>query len=428
MQLAADVNLLVLKGLASEHKPIDHQGTAPQISLGGSPCNGYQPHLRIPTRSADSSPPRHVAGCRLVYSSLPDSRVDTANGGRRFARRLIYTRIHRLPAQRNAAEGMGVCAEGVLGRSADARGGCAARLRVLPAGDRTANDFWRTSWPMAVGRLFESDHLPGGSVHRTGGRCRVDSEQLPCVRTARRDSDLFQPGIDHMLVRHRIPADFALGSGRVSVARRRAGGRDFDRRRDSALHANSRLGQARNETVAALFAFRSGRAQSGTSGGAGILRHGRLSDQHVRRHDFRRVVAHARRQHHVAVRGGPGDAAGTGQLRHRDVHGAFADHVASMGRGTVERNEAHVRVFAAHRFVHHDSGGGRTDFASPADHSGAVSARALHCRIDGADDARAFLLFAGAAGVCRCKADRPDVLLDAGHGDAGDARAPTRSD
>ncbi len=82
-------------------------------------------------------------------------------------------------------------------------------------------------------------------------------------------------------------------------------------------------------------------------------------------------------------------------------------------------DEAHIRVFDAHRFVHHDSGGGRTDAFAASDRCSSFSARTIHGRVHAFDRACAALLFAGTAGVCRDQADHHGVLFLAGYRDAG---------
>ena len=75
------VNLLVLKGLASERPPIDRQRTDPQIGLRYSPCHPYQPDLRILTRSTGGSPSRDLARRRFLRSRVSHSQSYSPHDG-----------------------------------------------------------------------------------------------------------------------------------------------------------------------------------------------------------------------------------------------------------------------------------------------------------------------------------------------------------
>ena len=99
--------------------------------------------------------------------------------------------------------------------------------------------------------------------------------------------------------------------------------------------ADSGAGAAGDEVSAGCVVERSGRAESGLADGPGGFRHGSLSDQFFCRQDFFDVLADAAGKHHVALRGGAGDATGAGSLRDGDVDRDFAYDVASGGGGRV---------------------------------------------------------------------------------------------
>ena len=165
-----------------------------------------------------------------------------------------------------------------------------------------------------------------------GGAGGGHPEQLSRLRASGIDADFFQSDLHRVFVWHSVSAGSAMGPRKPTGRRpsRWASGCWWEALFQLAMQipALVRLGMPMGVS---LSLSRSRRAQGRAVDGSELFRHGRVSDQSFRGHDFRHVVAHAFGQHHVALRGGPGHAIGAGKLRHRHVHRAAADNVASGG-------------------------------------------------------------------------------------------------
>src|SRR3984957_986572 len=416
------VKLLVFKGLASESPPLDRKRQALKISLRCSPNHRYQPCLWILTGSEGSPTAGHLTGGRFVYFGLPDSQYDSPNYRRGRAWRVLYTGVHRVPADQIAAGNLGVRTADVLGCGGCFGGRVHPGVRIFETSHRNLYLDGRQSRPLGPRGLPKPNHLPLYLVPGFDGALFRHPEQFSPIRAADLEQRHLQPGGDRLVLRRGLSAADEVCAGGLSQSCRRAG--DWHRGGVGRLSGDTASGLAKvgDELPARCEFSGSGRAPDRKTDGAGFLRRRRVSDQFLHRHDFRHLVAHAFRQHHLPVRLRSSDGTGAGRLRHGAFHRDFSDHVAS-GRGRqTRRDETNLRVRAAHRFVHYHSRGDRADLAPRADYPGAVPARGIRGAIDGADLPRAALLFAGTPGVRGDQADHAHVLLHARHFDSDQSR------
>src|SRR5262249_30536529 len=159
----------------------------------------------------------------------------------------------------------------------------------------------------------------------------------------------------------------ATGAAGISDSGGGAGGGNPVGRPDAVCSASAGAEAAGNEVQAGCIGERSGGAGSGAGDGSGGFLGGGVFGQYFCVVEISDVVADADGQRDVTLRGRACDAVGDGDLRGGDVHGAFADALASSGGERFRRDEADVRIFAADRFVHRDTRGSGPGGAAAAD-------------------------------------------------------------
>src|ERR1700675_3706687 len=393
------VNLLVLKGLASEPLPIDRKRTDSQVRLRHSPGHRYQPDLRILTRSTGSPPPGDLPGRLFLRPRLPDSQFDSANDRGRLARRLLYPGIYRLPSQQVSRRGLGVCPEVLLGLGR-APGGLRLTWRgLLPAGHLSLHA--RGSGPIALGtgRIPQSHHIPRGVFHRPGRASRSHSEQLSGFRASCRDLHFPESYVHSVLIWDRLPSDHAHDARGVSNTRGGPGHRVLARGHYPAGDPHSTAHSSRHALSDLPLGRRPRRAEGRPLDGASVLRYERLSDQPVCGHHFFGLRSHAVRQCYLSLCGRSRDATGPGYGRHRGLYRLASGHVAPGSRRKIRGDEAHFRLFASHRLLRGHSGCCGADSPSRSHHPGVIPARRLRFRVNHTHREGASLLLTRAASL-----------------------------
>ena len=189
--------------------------------------------------------------------------------------------------------------------------------------------------PMGSGDLSEPNHFSGGFLHRPGGAGGGDTEQLSQCSGCRRRRRYFSIWWSSCFRSASCTGRYAMGASSLPNVRRSRWPSEFWSgaafQLAMQIPALVRLGMRFRPEVS----FRRSRACKRWASlmgpsffGMGVYQINMLVDT-----IFATSSTDAGGQHHVALHGGPGDAAGAGKIRHRDVHGAAADDVAQAAAG-----------------------------------------------------------------------------------------------